>query len=170
MKRRLALAACSLLCAAPALALDLPPRKAGLWDIKMTFVGRPIPPQTTQHCIDEKTDKLMNANYGGMRMDSCPKHDMKNEGGKIMLESVCKFGSMTTTSNAVFSGNFDESYQIAISTTMSPPQPGTPPGPMQMAIEAKYVGACKAGQKPGDIVLQNGVKMNVLEMPGAKKP
>ena len=34
-----------------------------------------------------------------------------------------------------------------------------------MTIEAKWIGPCKPDQKPGDIVMANGVKMNVLEMP-----
>jgi hypothetical protein len=41
-----------------------------------------------------------------------------------------------------------------------------------MTIEAKWTGACKADQKPGDMVLPNGMKMNINDiprMPGAKK-
>jgi hypothetical protein len=33
-----------------------------------------------------------------------------------------------------------------------------------MAIEAKWLGACKADQKPGDIIMANGMKMNVTDM------
>ncbi len=45
--------------ATPAIAQDMPARKAGLWDMKMTFEGRNAPPQTMQHCIDATTDKAM---------------------------------------------------------------------------------------------------------------
>ena len=31
-------------------------------------------------------------------------------------------------------------------------------------VEAKWVGACKADQKPGDIVMPGGMKMNILEL------
>ena len=31
-------------------------------------------------------------------------------------------------------------------------------------IEAKWVGACKADQKPGDIVMPGGMKMNIMEL------
>jgi hypothetical protein len=37
-------------------------------------------------------------------------------------------------------------------------------GQTKMTIEAKYLGGCQAGQKPGDIVMSNGMKMNVLDM------
>ena len=45
----------------PAAALDLPPRKAGLWEMKMVFEGRNMPPHVSQHCVDAETDKLMSA-------------------------------------------------------------------------------------------------------------
>ena len=31
-------------------------------------------------------------------------------------------------------------------------------------VEAKWLGACKADQKPGDIVMPGGMKMNILEL------
>ena len=45
------------LVAAPALALDMPARKPGLWELKMTMEGGRMPPRTFQHCIDAVTDK-----------------------------------------------------------------------------------------------------------------
>ena len=33
-----------------------------------------------------------------------------------------------------------------------------------MTIEAKWLGACKAGQKPGDIMMPGGMKMNITDM------
>ena len=31
-------------------------------------------------------------------------------------------------------------------------------------IEAKWLGACKADQKPGDIMMPGGMKMNIKDM------
>jgi hypothetical protein len=31
-------------------------------------------------------------------------------------------------------------------------------------IEAKWLGACKSDQKPGDIVMPGGVKMNIMDL------
>jgi len=47
-------------------AAEMPTRKAGLWEMKMTFEGRSLPPQAMQHCVDAKTDRLMNSQFGGM--------------------------------------------------------------------------------------------------------
>jgi hypothetical protein len=39
------------------------------------------------------------------------------------------------------------------------------PAETNMTIEATYLGACKADQKPGDMMMGNGMKMNVRDMP-----
>jgi hypothetical protein len=75
MPRQLILIASLLVFAAPALApalaLDMPARKAGLWEIKMNFEGRNLPAQVVRHCVDQATDKLMNAQYGGAGQGAC---------------------------------------------------------------------------------------------------
>ena len=41
-----------------------------------------------------------------------------------------------------------------------------------MTIAAKWLGSCKADQKPGDIIMAGGRKFNILDMqnlPGQKK-
>ena len=141
-----------LLTAAPAFALDLPTRKTGLWEIKMIFEGRNLPPTVMKQCVDPATDKLMNANFGGSNeQEACSKKDIKNSGGTITIDSVCKFGETTTTSHAVVSGSFDSAYTIKVASTRAggPPLPGVAPGAeTHMTIEAKWLGACAAGQSP----------------------
>ena len=34
-----------------------------------------------------------------------------------------------------------------------------------MTIEAKWAGPCKADQKPGDMIMSNGMKMNIRDIP-----
>ena len=44
---------------------------------------------------------------------------------------------------------------------------GTPngvPRETAMTVEAKWLGPCKPGQKPGDIVMPGGFKLNVTDM------
>ena len=158
---------------APALALDMPARKAGLWEIKMNFVGRNLPAQVVRHCIDQATDKLMNAQYGGAAQGACSKQDMKNSGGTITIDSVCKFGDATTTSHAVITGSFDSAYTMKITSTREGGRalPGMAPGAeTHMSIEAKHLGPCEAGQRPGDMMMSNGVKVNILDLPKMGAP
>jgi len=37
-------------------------------------------------------------------------------------------------------------------------------GDHETTIEAKWLGACKANQKPGDIVMPGGLKINLHDM------
>ena len=168
MHRRLAFAAFGLLGVSAAAAAELPTRKAGLWDVKMTVEGQGLPPHTMQQCVDAQTDKLMNSGTAGLSRETCSKKEVKISGSTITMDSVCQSGGATTTSHAVITGSFDQAYTIRISSTRQggAPVPGTTPGQAtNMTIEAKWLGACKAGQKPGDIIMANGMKMNVLEMP-----
>lgn len=163
----------AILVTAPAFALDMPTRKAGLWELKMVFEGRNLPPQVMKHCTDATTDKLMNMNFGGSNEQNCSKQDMKNAGGTIVVDSVCNFAGMTVTSHAVVSGSFDSAYKVDVSSTRSggPAVPGMPAdGASHMVIEAKWLGACAAGQKPGDVVMANGMSMNVIEIQKKMRP
>lgn len=149
----------------PAAAQDMPARKAGLWDMKMSFEGRNMPAQTMQHCIDATTDKAMQEMSGGMQAQNCSKRETKKVGDTIVFDLVCNFGTGTTTSHGVVSGDFNSAYTIKITSKREggPAVPNLPPE-SQMTIEAKHVGACKPDQKPGDVMMANGMKMNVTDM------
>jgi hypothetical protein len=167
MRRSLVVLAGCLLCASPALALDTPARKAGQWDLKMSFDSDAIPVQTMRQCIDAATDKLMNSNFGGSPQQSCEKRNVTKSGSALIVDSVCSFGGATTTSHAVITGSFDSAYTMKITSKRhgGPPVPGMARGgENHMTITAKWLGPCTAGERPGDVIMGNGMKMNVLEM------
>ena len=167
MRRWSAAIAVALLFAAPALALEMPARKPGLWEMKMVFDGIPMPPQTMRQCIDQTTDKAMLAQFGGVAQGACSKQDFKNVGGTLTFDSVCTVGPATMATKGIITGSFDSGYTMKITSTSAggPPIPGMATGgETKMTIAAKHLGACQAGQKPGDIMMSNGMKMNVLEM------
>ena len=167
MRRYCAIAVALLSSASFALALDVPTRKAGLWKLKMEFQGRNLPAQLMQQCTDASTDKLMTLNFGGAADRNCQKRDVHNNGGTITVDSVCSFGEATTTSHAIVSGDFNSAYTVQISSTRQGgrPIPGAAPGgESRMTISAKWLGPCVAGQKPGDVMMGNGMKMNVLDI------
>ena len=59
----------------------------------------------------------------------------------------------------VFEGDFDSAYTVNVSTTLD--------GGVKknMTMQAKWLGPCKPDQKPGDIEMPGGMKMNILDMP-----
>jgi hypothetical protein len=176
MRRTLPIIAASFALAGPATALDMPPRKAGLWDMKMTMEGSGMPSHSSQHCIDAETDKMMGAMGGQMGKDMCSKQDIQRKGSTMTIDAVCKIGSTTTTSRTVITGSFDSAYTMKVTSKMDGAPAGSPAtagGQTNMTIEAKWLGACKADQKPGDMMMGPGLKMNIRDMqsqPGLAPP
>jgi len=166
MRGRFLLAGAILLPAFPAFALDLPARKPGLWEIKMVFEGRSLPPMTTQHCIDASTDKMMNALGGEMSKGMCSKQDVTQSGSTLVVDSVCNIGGATTTTHGVITGDFNSAYTVKTSSKREGggAVAAAIPAQTNMTIEARWTGACKPDQKPGDMIMANGIKFNVMDM------
>src|SRR5712691_903057 len=96
-----------LIGAMPALAAELPTRKAGLWEVKMSFENRNAPAQTIQQCIDASTDRMMQSSAGPYAQDVCSKRDVQRTANGITVDSTCTVGGKTATSHAVVTGSFD---------------------------------------------------------------
>ena len=172
MKIRLHVAAlCLLSCiaATPAFAIDYPARKPGLWEMKIGDGTAPAADQTIQQCIDASSDKAMREMAQGMGAgkDACSKQDMRQAGSTTVIDSVCKVGTSIATTHAVGTGDLSTGYRMDSTSTYQPPFMGKSDG--KAVIDAKWVGPCKADQKPGDMVMPGGVKMNVMDMMGGTK-
>jgi len=153
----------ALLPAPEARAVEIPVRKAGLWELKMLNSGSPLPEMTMQHCTDETTDKAMTDAASPMAKDMCPKQDLQKTATGYVSDSVCKVGGMSITSHSETTGDFNSGYTVK-STSHSEGGPSGAPRDTTTTIEAKWLGACKPDQKPGDIVMPGGFKMNVKDM------
>lgn len=161
-----------LLCAATAAGaagLDYPPRKPGLWEMSMAHGDDPkAQPHVVQQCIDARTDAAMREMGGGVSREACSRQDMRKEGGRIVVDSVCKMGTTTMTSHSEISGDFGSSYRMESQTTYDPPLGGRAKG--SAIVQAKWLGPCKPGQKPGDMVMPGGKTMNFMDMQTMKQP
>lgn len=154
----LGLAAASL--AGGALAADTPKRKSGLWEINTQMEGMPSM-GAMQQCIDQNTDNLMQQSAKKEKID-CSVMDVKPQGNKVTMHSVCKFEGTTATTDAVFIGAFDSAYKGDMKTRYNPPMHGV--SESKMTMEARWLGPCKPGQKPGDVIMPNMKGMNMNEM------
>jgi hypothetical protein len=153
-----ALATAALVAASLAVnAADLPKRKSGLWEITSTTQGQTTPPM--QMCIDEKVDDLSRDMAQGEV--KCSKQDLKRDGDRFVIDSVCKFGETTSTSHIVVTGKMDSAYQMDIQSKYSPPMMGM--AEMRSTMKARWLGACKAGQRPGDMVMPGGMTINAYD-------
>lgn len=148
---RVALATAGVLAltAVTAHAVDMPKRKSGLWEIKTSVSGQNAERPPIQHCIDEKSDDLMRQSSKGST--ACTDENVRRDGDRVIMHSVCKIGGSTATTDGVFTGKFDSNYRGEIKSKYSPPMMGMHEA--TTVIEAKWVGPCKPGMKPGDVVM-----------------
>jgi hypothetical protein len=142
------------------LAADLPKRKSGLWEITIQMEGAPAM-GPIQECIDQHTDNLMQQRNNKLKTD-CSVMEIKNQGNHVTVHSVCKFGETTATTDAEFAGAFDSAYKGEIRTSYNPLIHGR--GESKVNIGAKWLSACKSGQKAGDVILPNRKGVNINEM------
>lgn len=148
------------LAASVASAADMPKRKPGLWEMTMQMDGAPAM-GAMQQCIDQNTDNLMQQQAGKQKPD-CSVMDVKSSGNKVTIHSVCKMEGSTVTTDGVFEGSFDSNYKGTMKTRFNPPLQGM--SESNMTQQARWLGPCKAGQKPGDVIMPNMGGFNVNDM------
>ena len=140
-------------------AAELPSRKPGLWEVRTT-IGNSNIPRLIQQCIDASTDQMLQSNTGPFAASTCREREVERSGNSVTIDSTCTMGGRPATAQALVTGNFDSQYTMTV-TLQSEELPG---GKMTMTMEAKWLGPCAADQKPGDVIMSNGVKINIPEM------
>ena len=142
---------------------ELPIRKAGLWEMKVMRAGAPAPDMTMQQCTDETTDKEMSTALSPMAKDICSKKDITKTATGYVSDSVCGLAGVSIASHAEITGDFNAAYTVK-STSHSEGGPAAMKGDHVTTIEAKWLGPCKPDQKPGDIIMPGGMKMNIHDL------
>jgi hypothetical protein len=158
------LALAGLTTAPAALADALPHHKAGLWVVAISSPDSGLPSHEVRMCIDAATDAMMSGLGSNAMNGSCGKNAVKRDGAVVTVDSVCKMGDVQTTTRAVIHFSGDTAYHSDINTTFNPPMMGH--STATVSQDAKWTGACPAGMQPGDIVMANGMRMNVKTMMG----
>ena len=132
---------------------ELPKRKSGLWEITRTTTrteGRAI---LTSWCIDEKTDNALAQLAEGLPNEACKVSQLRRDGEQLIVDATCTLGreKVVGRTHATVKGRFDSAYRVESKSSYDPPMRGKSEG--TAILDAKWLGACKAGQKPGDVVL-----------------
>jgi hypothetical protein len=101
-----------LALACEANAVELPIRKAGLWEMKVLRAGGASAPEMTmQHCTDATTDKQMSTSFSPSK-DICSKQDIQKTATGYVSDSVCGVAGVTVTSHAEITGDFNSAYTV----------------------------------------------------------
>ncbi|MCC6221031.1 MAG: DUF3617 family protein [Deltaproteobacteria bacterium] len=146
-----------------AVAEDYPSRKPGLWEIETSMPGMPGGGNKMKHCIDAATDAaMMNAGKSMSEGMGCTKNEFGKRGANFVAESDCNANGTRMISKTVFSGDFSSNYSGEIVTKFEPPMAGM--SEQKMTLSARWLGECEADQKPGDVIMPNGMKLNMNSM------
>ncbi len=136
-------------------AAELPQRKAGLWDLSIKTAGHTV---SMKQCVDAKTDAALQAMGGALSQRACSKRDIQRSGNTITIDSVCTIAGKTRTAHTVVTGSFESAYTMVITS-----QGGGMPT-LTTTLTANWTGPCTADQIPGDTIMANGLKMNILNL------
>jgi hypothetical protein len=138
-------------------AAELPSRKAGLWEIKTSIDGA-ARAFTVKQCIDATTDQLLQSSAGPFSASLCEMREAKKTESGMTIDSRCSIGGKAGSAHAVIAGSFEDAYTMTVTS-----EGGDLP-PSKMIIEGKWLGACTAGLSPGDVIMGNGVQVNILQL------
>ena len=148
-----------VVCAVQARGDDSPSRKPGLWEVRQIIGNAKTSPLVIKQCIDAATDRLLQSSTGPYSADLCPTRNVQKSADAMTIDSTCTIAGKTAKTHAVISGRFDSAYKMTVTSQGE----GAPGNDITLSLEAKWLGPCGADQKPGDLVMGNGMKLNILD-------
>jgi hypothetical protein len=146
----------------PASAADFPHLHPGLWEMQRTSDRPGEQPNRATMCLDDSVQKEMFDMGAGAMQGMCSKHEFHFSGNRATGDFICSMGGSTMHSKSTMVLTGDTAYRTEIDTTYEPPMMGH--ARTKTVITAKHLGACKPGQRAGDLVLPNGQTMNVHDV------
>lgn len=145
---------------------QLPARKAGLWEVTIqppAGMGGGQLPQTVQQCTDAQAERVMLLAVVPAQ-ENCRRIDVDLPTGKPAggydIDLACSVHEQTIETRVELRGDLGSVYSGTYTvrqTGIVPPPPGT------VNFQGRWLGSCKADQRPGDMVLPNGITVNVVD-------
>jgi len=159
--------ACAIGALTVAMAADFPEHKPGLWLMTITTAGSPAGPVTERICLDARTDQLLYKMGAGMSQKMCSKIDIQPSGGKVVVDTVCHIMNTTTTGHSVTAFVGSTETHTATVSHFDPPMMGKTES--RSTQDGKWLGACPADMKPGDVEMSSArmphpIRMNLNDM------
>lgn len=146
--------------------LDLPPRKAGLWEIT-TAIEKPrgMPALPAQMCLDAATDRDLMENALRLTGGKCRNLTTKRQGQTYVIDADCTFGTAVSKTKTVITGDFSSAYTVRTEGTTED-APGSQKGPQTTLLTqtARWKSADCPGMRPGDISMFGGIKVNIKQL------
>lgn len=146
------------IAAAAAMADELPPIKAGLWELRSGGSGDAS--GAIRQCIDEATFREMLQTGQRMMGSACSPLVVRRAGDTYVADIGCLLGPSRIESSSELTGDFQTSYRSVTRTSITPPLLGQ--GGSTEVSSGRFLGACGPGMRPGDAIMPDGRRVNVL--------
>ena len=155
----------SALVTTAALADEFPPRKPGLWEVKVE--GEKRPTVTLKMCIDKDTDELFHKMGVDLSVQLCEHRDVKVVDNVATVDTQCKIGSSNVTSTSITKFDGDTAFHVDTKSHFDPAFMGR--SDLVSVQNGKWVGPCPADMEPGDMLMGSGIKVNIKMLNALKK-
>lgn len=162
--------ACAAAASGPATAIsaELPARKAGAWEISIKFTGGMMPMAKMRHCTNDRGDGNMSVMFNPLSPSPCPTRDIQKHSDRYTIDAVCRDDGKSITLHSDITGDFNTSYKVVTETKVQESEDSTP-YVSNLTLEGTYLGACRADEKPGDVTMAGGLKININNMEAFRK-
>lgn len=146
-----------LAVAAAAPAAEVAWRKAGLWEVNLRQEDQSIMRAVrVQQCSAPAAEPavLLSIVPG---QEQCAPPVVQRNGDSVDIRTECRVHEAKLSAHFIMSGDFEARYQGRFSVASAgAPRPA-------MIFSATWLGPCREGMKPGDMVLSNGITVNVFK-------
>ena len=146
--------------------LDLPHQKVGLWQQTMSQDGRPLAGTSLEECLDAAVENKISVFGQQTRVKLCPSQKIShNADGSWSIDATCKIrGGMKTKAHTIVSGDFNSKIMLTSYNEINGAPLASMNGKHTVVITSTWIGPCQAGQRGGDVIMSNGMKLNLLDM------
>jgi hypothetical protein len=135
-----------------------PTRRAGWWEQSFTMnMGGKEHTMTTQMCTDPEIEKQYSVFSQTMSARNCSRRDVTPVPGGWRVDSECSGPDGAHTTSGMVTGDFQSHLHMDFVTHSAR-------GADHVVMDMRWVGACPAGRRPGDMVMPGGQVMNMSGM------
>ena len=137
---------------------ELPLQKAGLWETRSqrTIMGQ-MHDSVSKSCLSDEVQKQMKSMAEGMnKQNQCTATITHPSANTYVTESRCTGG--------ILAGSVTKTTAVYESESVIHQEIHTQKGSTDSVTkqDSRYIGSCPADMKPGDTVLSNGMKVNLV--------
>jgi len=144
---------------------DLPARKAGLWEVVVQAHapagGMRQAAQTVRQCTDARAERLMLLSIVPGQ-EHCSRFTVAGSaaGGGYDIVGACSVHDQRVVLHAQLRGDLESAYS---GTYRVEHASAAPVVNGSVDFQGRWLGQCGPGMRPGDMLLPNGIKVNVVD-------